>query len=212
MPLMTKDEMFAAITTQRLALLDQLDGLTPEQWNTASLCDGWRVRDVLGHLVSILDVPTWKFMIGVFSLAGFNRRADKIAREYGDRDPADLVTLYRKLAPKRMAPPGVGPIAPLTDVMTHSFDITRPLGLPAIYEPVAARAVLSKMAGGFPGFVSKKQVAGLRFSTTDLDWTTGTGAEVSGPVRDMLLVVAGRKAGLDGLGGPGVALLRERLG
>ena len=73
--------MFQALRGHRLALCDQLDGLTDEQWNAASLCDGWRVRDVLGHLVSVQVVPTWKFMMGVYSMKSFDRRADKIARD-----------------------------------------------------------------------------------------------------------------------------------
>ncbi len=207
----TKDEMFAAITTHRLAVADQLDDLTLEQWNTATLCEGWRVRDVLGHLVSILDLPTWKFVVGVFSMSGFNRRADKIAREYGEREPAELLALYRRHAPRRIAPPRVGPAAPLSDVLTHTFDIARPLGLPPIHAAEPARLVLTAMCSGFPGFVPKKRVTGLTYTTTDLDWTVGSGPEVNGTVGDVLLAVTGRKTGLAGLDGPGVALLRDRL-
>lgn len=54
---MTDDEVFGAITAQRLALIDCLESLEAAQWDTASLCAGWRVRDVVGHLVSILDLP-----------------------------------------------------------------------------------------------------------------------------------------------------------
>jgi hypothetical protein len=45
---MTKDEMFAAIVAQRGRLADTLDGLTDAEWNTPSLCAGWRIRDVVG--------------------------------------------------------------------------------------------------------------------------------------------------------------------
>ena len=204
------DDMFNAITAHRLALADQLDVLTAQQWDAASLCEGWRVRDVLGHLVSILDLPTWKFLVGVFSLSGFNRRADTLARQYGDRHTAELLKLYRTLASKPMAPPGVGPIAPMADVITHTFDIAKPLGLPIIHAAEPARTVLTKMAGGFPGFVSKKRVAGLSFATTDLDWSFGRGPEVTGTVGDVLLALAGRKAGLAAVDGPGAAAFRDR--
>ena len=48
---MTKDEMFRAISAQRVRLIDQLEGFTAEDWDTPSLCAGWKVRDVVGHLV-----------------------------------------------------------------------------------------------------------------------------------------------------------------
>src|SRR5215469_7328708 len=33
---------------------DLLDGLTPEQWEVQSRCDGWRVADVAAHVVGQL--------------------------------------------------------------------------------------------------------------------------------------------------------------
>jgi uncharacterized protein (TIGR03083 family) len=59
---MTNDEMFEAIFTQRARLVKRLEGLSQAEWDTPSLCAGWKVRDVVGHLVSILDVPMPKFV------------------------------------------------------------------------------------------------------------------------------------------------------
>ena len=36
---------------ERQALAADLATLTDEEWATASLCPGWSVRDVLGHLI-----------------------------------------------------------------------------------------------------------------------------------------------------------------
>ena len=47
---MGRDAEFDNIRRLRLALCDQLEPLTDDQWDTASLCEGWRVREVLGHL------------------------------------------------------------------------------------------------------------------------------------------------------------------
>ena len=38
------------IDEQRADLADFLDTLTPEQWETPSLCRGWTVRDVAAHV------------------------------------------------------------------------------------------------------------------------------------------------------------------
>jgi len=37
---------------QRESLLAMLETLAPPEWNTQSLCAEWRIRDVVGHLVS----------------------------------------------------------------------------------------------------------------------------------------------------------------
>lgn len=55
--------------------------------------------------------------------------------------------------------------------------------------------------------------AGLRLVATDTDRTFGDGdREVRGPVRELLLVATGRRAGLDALDGPGVEDLASSLG
>ena len=37
---------------ERADLLALLEQLTPTQWDAASLCSGWRVRDVVAHVYS----------------------------------------------------------------------------------------------------------------------------------------------------------------
>jgi hypothetical protein len=39
-------------TAERSDLADFLTTLQPEQWQAASLCEGWRVRDVVAHVMS----------------------------------------------------------------------------------------------------------------------------------------------------------------
>ena len=205
--------MFTAVTVERHRLADSLDALTEAEWNTASLCLGWRVRDVVGHLVSILEVSTGQFMLNVVKARGFNAYADRVARATGDREPKELLTAYRTLADTRFAPPLVGPIAPLADVLVHTLDIERPLGRRTAPEPTAVRAALDYVCGGRAyGFVPTKRTKGLRFEATDLDWSTGSGPTVTGDAADVLLAATGRPAALEGLSGDGVPLLRARLG
>ncbi len=208
---MEDDEIFPALRAHRLALCDQLDGLADDQWNAASLCDNWRVRDVLGHLVSVQVVPTWKFMLGVYSMRSFDRRADKIAREFGAHSPRSLVDRYRSLAESKRGAPFVGLMAPLADVLTHSVDIQRPLGLPDLHTDDAAETVLTGLAAGLQGFTSKKAAKGLRLEATDLAWHAGEGLDVQGSVSDLLIALNGRPAGFDALSGEGVATLRRRV-
>lgn len=204
--------MLVAVTAQRLVLIDRLAALDAVQWDTPSLCAGWRVRDVVGHLVGILDLPLHRFLLGVARARGFDRFADRVARGYGGRDPAALTVRYRELAPRRFSPPGLGPIAPLADVLVHTRDIERPLGLPSSLDPESLRTVLDFVCSGKArALIPAKRTADLRFAATDLDWTMGEGPVVEGPAEALMLSVVDRWVALDDLSGEGSEEFRRRL-
>lgn len=66
------------IADERRALADQLDGLTPEQWATPSLCSAWTVHDVAAHLVvpHVTSVPT--FIVAIVAARGRFERANVV--------------------------------------------------------------------------------------------------------------------------------------
>ena len=47
---MDTDEVWRTIDQQRLELADLMETFTADEWDTPSLCVGWRVRDVAAHL------------------------------------------------------------------------------------------------------------------------------------------------------------------
>jgi uncharacterized protein (TIGR03083 family) len=51
MPAMS-DDIWPVVHAERRALAADLADLTPEQWETPSLCAGWSVHDVLAHMVA----------------------------------------------------------------------------------------------------------------------------------------------------------------
>jgi uncharacterized protein (TIGR03083 family) len=209
---MTKDEMLQAITTQRARLIAQLEGFTTEDWNTPSLCAGWKVRDVVGHLVSILEVPMPKFVGKVLLAGSFDKVADRFAREIGAREPRALVDSFRVLAGKQFAPPGVGPIAPLTDLLVHTRDLERPLGLASTLDMQSVHTVLDYVCGGKAlGFVPAKRTNGLRFVATDSDWSIGSGPVVTGPAEAIMLAATNRPSALADLSGDGLTTFANRL-
>ncbi len=209
---LTKDEMFQAITTQRVRLIDRLAGFTAEDWNTPSLCAGWKARDVVRHLVSILEVPMPKF-VGKAILAGsFDKVADRFAREIAAREPRALVDSFRVLAGKQFAPPGVGPIAPLTDLLVHTRDLERPLGLASTLDMQGMHTVLNYVCGGKArGFVPVKRTSGLRFVATDSDWSIGSGLIVTGTGEAIMLATTNRSIALADLSGDGLTSFATRL-
>lgn len=210
---MERAALFECATAQRQRLIGVLDNLGDEQWNTQSLCEKWRVRDAVGHLVSVLDIPAGRFLWRSVRVRSFDDYAAVVACEYGSQDPGQLLAQYRQLAGKQFAPPIVGPIAPLTDVLVHTRDIERPLGLGATQHPEGLRAALDYCCGGRAfGFVPGKRTKGLRFEATDVDWSAGDGALVSGPAEAILLAVTNRPAALGDLDGDGAEMLANRIG
>jgi uncharacterized protein (TIGR03083 family) len=210
---MTKDELFEAVVVQRHRLIVTLEELSEPEWDIPALCEGWRVRDVVGHLVSILEVPLGTFLWNVAKARSFDRYADQVARRIGSRPIDQLLASYRVQVGKRFAPPVVGPIAPLTDVLVHTRDIERPLGLPSALGADALRTSLGYVCGGKArGFVPPARTAGLRFQATDLDWSLGSGALVKGPGDAILLAVTARRSALADLSGEGATTLAQRLG
>jgi uncharacterized protein (TIGR03083 family) len=206
---------WTTIAAERRALADQLEALTDAQWATPSLCDGWTVHDVAAHLAGVNLIKMSEVVVALarsrFSFARANRVM--VARQAA-RASAEIVADLRRLADGRFAPPGLGSVAPLTDILVHGQDIRIPLGL-ATDRPVQPWRdsldflVTKKARRGFVG----KALPGLRFSATDLGWSHGEGAgnEVSGPAIAVALALLGRPALVDQLEGPGMPALKEWL-
>lgn len=207
------DDVYALIAAQRREVADVLDGLSAEQWNTPSLCAGWTMKDVAAHLAMPFSISVPKLLVKL-AMKGFN--FDKVADEWAkseQRPPTQLAKLLRQNADNRFKPPGLGPEAPLTDIVVHGQDIRRPLGIAHRVPADTARVVLdflvSKKAS--KGFTKKGVADGLRFEATDTGWTHGAGAAVSGTAEALILSLSGRKAALADLTGAGADQLRARL-
>jgi uncharacterized protein (TIGR03083 family) len=46
---MDLDDVWTTIDAERAGLADLFEDLTPAEWATPSLCDGWRVGDLGAH-------------------------------------------------------------------------------------------------------------------------------------------------------------------
>lgn len=199
------------IHAERSALAADLDSLTQEQWDTASLAHGWTVRAVLGHMTATAAMTPPKFFAALArSGFRFNAMTSKLIAQQCDGPPADTLRRFREQANATTHPPG--PLDSwLGETIVHSEDIRRPLGITHEY-PIDAVTRLADfyrksnlLIGG------KKRVAGLKLRATDTDWTAGAGPEVAGPALTLLLAITGRRVVIDELIGEGVPTLRARL-
>ena len=196
---------------EREAFASLLDGLTPQQWNTPTLCELWTVREVAIHTVSYDELST-AGLVGRFLKGRLN--TDRInaigVADYSDRSPEQITALIRSYAQPHGLTGGFGGKIALTDGMVHQQDIRRSIGLPRTIDPERLRTALN-FARFAPTIRGAWRARGVRLVASDLDWSHGRGPEVRGPGEALLMAMAGRRAALDDVDGPGKAKLAQQF-
>jgi uncharacterized protein (TIGR03083 family) len=194
--------------SELLALLRQLD---ERQWATESLCPGWTVRDVAVHVVSYDELSKRElvsaFLRGGVRVASVNRVA---LHRYSHLDSNGVLDLFARCQVPHGLTAGFGGGIALCDGTIHHQDIRRALKLHRTIGHQQLRAVLD-FAQTAPTLPVKKNSRGLRLVATDVDWTSGSGPEVSGPGEAILMATAGRGEALADLSGEGLTTLSGRI-
>jgi uncharacterized protein (TIGR03083 family) len=205
-------DTWTMVAETRTDLASYLATLTPEQWNARTLCDKWKVRDVVGHLVEGANKIPMSKMVGGMLKSGFNlnKMLAATALEEGKHTPEELLKAMREAVSMRNTPPMTKPEDVLADSVIHTQDIRRALDAPVTVPEDRLRAALdrTKNVGSILG--NKKRVADLKLVATDMDWTYGDGPEVRGTGEALLMAMCGRKSACDDLTGDGVATLKQR--
>lgn len=203
--------IWTAVVAERRALIADLRGLTPEQWQAPTACGGWDVHDVLAHLVDTARTTKSGFIRDmVVSRFDFDRANQRGVDRARGETPAQTLASFQSAVARTSGPPA--PLATrLVEAFVHGEDIRRAVGLTGDYPTAQVLAALelqlrttTKFGGG------KEHVEGLRLIADDADWSTGAGPELSGTALALLLAVSGRSVRPDELSGPGAATLRER--
>lgn len=203
-------DQWQLVAAERGAFADDLAGLTQEQWNTPSLCSGWSVRDIVAHMTAAASTGPGAFLVQ-FARAGFN--FDKyanagLARRLGD-SPAQTLAAFIAVQNSTTSPPGPKPTW-VGEVIVHSEDARRPLGIRHTYSPEALQIAADFYRGSNTLIGAKSRIAGLTLKATDQEWTHGTGPLVEGPMLSLVLAMTGRGQHVDDLTGPGVDALLSR--
>ena len=177
------------------AIADLLAGLTPEQWETQSLCAGWRVRDVAGHLVWRLG-SSRRELVGSAARAYLghfvrpSRAIDVVSRAAATAEPAQLVARLREIAAARAAS-GRGGITELTEAVVHGLDVAHPLGLTLPVHATAGGAVALRRSLIAPTEI-KAVLRTRRLVATDAEWSVGHGTPLRAPASGLILFLFGR--------------------
>ena len=198
------------IKDQRLAIADLLHGLNAADWETPSLCAGWRVRDVAAHvsLVALPPSPGTLLMDLIRARGSFHQLNTNASLRRAKRAPEQLIADLRQHAGSRRVPVVSDQRNVLFDVLVHAQDIAIPLGVDLPMPVDAAAAGATRVwSMGWP-FWARRRLSGLRLTATDIDWATGSGTDVHGPIRALLLLLTGRtEAALPMLAGSGLSQL-----
>ena len=197
-------DIWTAVSEDRLALADMLEGLSEEQWSAASLCSGWSVKDVAAHVAPTVGGGFTEFFVALVR-SGFNpdRASRRVVRGSAEVPTSELIADLRLHAAQRSAPPGLGPASQLADVLVHTLDIAVPLDIvvrrPDAHWHAALAWLVTPQARR--GFVRE----GCPAVTLVTDrGRYGEGPEVRGPAPALALALCGRDAVMDDLSGPGL--------
>jgi uncharacterized protein (TIGR03083 family) len=182
-----------AVAAEFTALADLLEPATDAQWDTPSLCAGWRVREVIAHMTMAARYPQDAFMAEL-------RRCDfdfgRLSNEIASRDAAlptgELVANLRSEVMQHWTPPGGGYHGALNHVVIHGLDVTVPLGVPRMSPPDTIRIVLDDLTAGNVAEHFGTKIEGRSLQATDLDWSFGSGPPLRGKAEHLALVLCGR--------------------
>ncbi len=201
------------IIDQRRQLAGVLDSLDNAQWDAQTLCEAWKTRDVVGHVVSFNELGALKITLRMARhFFKFDQMNAKLGQDIGKNSPKELMNLVRKHTEGRFVPPGVSIEALLADAAIHTEDICRPLGIQKQLDAEKAIAILDYLSGPTGGGLGDPAwIEGLHLAPHDVDWSKGDGPKVTGLARDIVVVLSGWRAPLDSLSGDGVDQLRARM-
>ncbi|MEV5016641.1 maleylpyruvate isomerase family mycothiol-dependent enzyme [Streptomyces sp. NPDC053780] len=203
--------MERAIHVERLALAQDLAELSEAQWAKASLCERWTVQEVVAHLTAGASTRMWRWLLSMLA-ARFdpNLHNDRRLAMHRGATPEETLRRFREVAAGPPGPTG-HTAAWLGEIVVHSEDIRRPLGLVRTPPVATTTAVARFFASRDFTVASNTAIAGLRVEATDGPFTTGSGDLLRGPTLSLVMGMAGRPAACADLEGDGAAILRVRL-
>jgi uncharacterized protein (TIGR03083 family) len=203
-------DVWKVVHAERASLVSFLEHVPDERWSTPSLCEGWTVHDVVAHLVDCARTDTWHLAKGVVRARFDFDRQNQLGLEQEKGTPAQTLQRLRDVVPLTKTPP-VKLETRLVEAFAHGEDVRRPLGSRGEYPADAMNAALGYLVGASTKIGGGRQrVEGLRVEAPDTGFTHGAGPVVTGPASSLLLVLSGRRAGLDELEGDGLEVLAAR--
>ncbi|WP_343994489.1 maleylpyruvate isomerase family mycothiol-dependent enzyme, partial [Terrabacter terrae] len=169
------ETLWRSLELERLSLAALLEELTPEQWETPSLCALWRVRDVAAHVAMTPTATATGTLLRqlVRARGDLWAAAAQVAVEHARRPTEGIVEELRRDAAARTMPRVTNPENILMDALVHGQDVAVPLGIDRPMPTAAAEASFARVwEVGWP-FHARRRLTGLRLVATDADVDVG---------------------------------------
>jgi len=191
-------EKDAAIGGLLVRVAGMLEELTPEQWESPSLCEGWRVRDVAGHLIWRVGSPSARMMASALGTmigerVGPMQAFDVLAVREARADYVTLVARLRHIAALKLSGVGRRGTGELVEVVVHGLDMAQPLGVDLAIDGSVTHAVASAGARLLP-FEKREVLRRRTLVAADAGWRIGRGPEITGSAEAIVLYLFGRSA------------------
>lgn len=206
----SRGRLWAAAHAERATLADDLAGLDDAQWALPSLCQAWSIEKVVAHLTAAASVGPLRWFASVLGARfDFDVHNDRRLAEHLGTTPAQTLRQFRNVVSSTTSAPG--PTAAwLGEVVVHSEDVRRPLGIIRAVPIEVATAVAKFYARRDFAVPSRSRIAHLRVEATDSSFAIGDGPLIQGTTLALTMVMAGRGTYCDELTGPGVSTVRDR--
>lgn len=209
---MDKATLWGHIHAERAALAATLAELDDAEWDHATLCPGWTVKDVAAHVISTPQIG-WREMAGLVGRnlgRGYNTMIFREVKRLGETQTrARILADFATYASSTHHVPTTTSVEPLIDALLHHQDVVRPLGRSRTMLPEAAAVAADRVRRLAPLMGTSRQVRALRLQATDVDWTRGRGPTVRGPIQELLMIASGRQPDLALVEGDGLAVLHK---
>jgi uncharacterized protein (TIGR03083 family) len=190
---MTANDLQPLVAGTFFALAELLDAMPAERWDIASLCEGWRVREVVAHVTMPARYSQEAFMAELREDDfDFSRLSNRIASRDATLPTSELIANLRDDALHRWTPPDGGYHGALNHVVIHSLDITVPLGESRCASDTATRTALDDLTAGGGNAHFGTDIRGRGLHATDIDWSYGSGPQLSGPAGELAAQICGR--------------------
>jgi uncharacterized protein (TIGR03083 family) len=190
---MDEEAVWRVIDRQRLTVAELLAQLSEDEWRRSSLCTGWTVRDVAGHLAwqQLTSLPA-VLVDAVRARGNMDRAIHDGSCRWAARPTGQLIEEIRSLVGRRRHPPRLTYLEVLIDILVHGMDIAVPLGRPLEIPTEAAAVAADRIWYEDRYFGACTRWAGYRLAATDTSWSVGQGSPIEGPMDALLLLLTGR--------------------
>lgn len=183
----------SVVATQFEALAEVLSSASDATWNTGSLCDGWRVREVVAHMTMPARYSEAQFMEELERYGfDFSRLSNEIASRDAGVRTSQLIEDLHSDELHHWTPPGGSLRGALNHVVIHSLDITVPLGRTCLASDETIRMILEDLTLGGIHRNFGIDIEGRSFEAIDIGWTFGSGQLLRGKAEDIALALCGR--------------------